>query len=119
MNIIPLVTLVGGTPQTPEVFLPGQAFTVDPGEGKRLVDSKLAVDSGKPSGVTDSNELIESLVDAIAELPTSGFAKDGKPNVKTLQHILGCDVSATQRDQAWEKFQQLSQGSPTKKTGSS
>ena len=67
-------------------------------EAKRLVQLELATASGSQPTVNDSNEFIESIVDVIAELPKSGFGKDGKPNVKALQNILEFEVSASQRD---------------------
>lgn len=112
MNIIPLVTLIGGTPHGPQVFLPGQVVTLNTEEAKRLMDSQLVVASHHDSPVSEAADFIDAIVDAIAELPSSGFAKDGKPNIKALQNILECEVSATQRDEAWEQFQQLSQSSP-------
>lgn len=117
MNITPLITVVSGTPQAPQVFKPGQNVTLNPEEATRLLDAQMAVVS--VSKQTDSSELIESIVDAIAELPKSGFAKDGKPNVKALQNILEFEVSAIQRDEAWQQFQQLSQTSPAKSPSSS
>ena len=106
MNITPLVTVVSGTPDVPQVCLPGHAITLDSIEAKRLVDAQMAVIAKQQH--TDDHDHIESIVDAIAELPKSGFAKDGKPNVKALQTILECDISAAERDAAWEQFQQLS-----------
>ncbi len=49
---------------------------------------------------------IEDIVEAIAGLdPTKDYGKNGKPNVDAIQAALGADISAAQRDQAWEIFQ--------------
>ena len=113
MQIIPLVTIVSGQPSAPTILLPGKPVELNAEEAKRLVDAEFATLAGATQPSSISKELIESIVDAIAELPRSDFAKDGKPNVKALQNILEFEVTAAQRDEAWEKFQQLSDTSTT------
>lgn len=107
MHIIPRVTIVSGQPPAPQFSLPDQPVELDAKEARRLVDAGFAVLAESKVAINDSKALIESIVDAIAELPTAGFGKDGKPNVKALQGILEFEVTAAQRDAAWEQFQQL------------
>lgn len=107
MTIIPLVTVIGGTPHAPHTYLPGVSVELETKEAKRLVDLHLAL-TAKTSTPMDNNDLIASIVDAIAELPQSSFSKEGKPNIKALQTMLECEITSAQRDHAWQQFQQLS-----------
>jgi DNA-binding ferritin-like protein len=50
--------------------------------------------------------MIEDIVEAISGLdPTKDYGKNGKPNVEAIEALLGANISAAQRDQAWEIFQ--------------
>lgn len=49
---------------------------------------------------------IEDIVEAIAALdPTKDYGKNGKPNVEAIEAVLGADITAAQRDQAWAILQ--------------
>ena len=49
---------------------------------------------------------IEDIVEAISGLdPTKDYGKNGKPNVEAIEALLGANITAQQRDQAWEIFQ--------------
>ena len=50
---------------------------------------------------------IEDIVEAISGLdPTKDYGKNGKPNVEAIEALLGTNISAAQREQAWEIFRQ-------------
>jgi hypothetical protein len=49
---------------------------------------------------------LEDIVDAIAALdPAKDFGKNGKPNVEALEDLLDANITAAQRDEAWDVFQ--------------
>jgi hypothetical protein len=49
---------------------------------------------------------IEDIVEAIAGLdPAKDYGKNGKPNVDAVEALLGADITAAQRDEAWEIYQ--------------
>lgn len=110
ISIIPLVTFIAGDPLNPTVTLPGETMTISKEEGQSLVDRKLAV-YGKDSAaaLAKKNDELGAIVDAIAEIPTGSYGKDGKPSVKAIQSIVDIEITAAQRDEAWQQFQLLSQ----------
>lgn len=59
---------------------------------------------------TQSFERIDAIIDAIGDLPTEDFGKDKKPNVRAIEKLLGEDITAGERDQAWGKYQSLLDG---------
>ena len=105
-------------------YLPGAVVDLEEGEAKRLIERGFASANGQdkaststapaktdttpPAGGTGGKPAptIEDIVEAIAGLdPTKDYGKNGKPNVDAIQAALGADISAAQRDQAWEIFQ--------------
>ncbi|HGP6087893.1 TPA: hypothetical protein ACLNTW_003669, partial [Vibrio cholerae O1] len=55
---------------------------------------------------TQSIPTLEDIVDAISALdPAKDFGKNGKPNVEALEDLLDANITAAQRDEAWEIFQ--------------
>jgi hypothetical protein len=113
MTIIPLVSLSVGEPLNPSLVLPGQPTVIDKDEGQRLIERAFArlaphdqpVSSNAGSTHTDQ---LDAIVDAIAELPSNAYGKDGKPKVSAIQSIIEVEITASQRDEAWLVFQQLS-----------
>ena len=50
-------------------------------------------------------EIIELIVEAIGELdPEDGFTESGVPRVNALEEIVGFDITAEDRDEAWELY---------------
>lgn len=104
---------------------PGAVVDVAEDEAKRLIERGFAVANGQekaaatstnpaktdttpPAGGTGGKPAptIEDIVEAIAGLdPAKDYGKNGKPNVEAIEALLGADISAAQRDQAWEIFQ--------------
>ena len=110
MKITPLVTLIIGEPSQSKLVLPGQSIDIDDVEGSRLIEAGVAIRATDSDCAIDTDdEQLGAIIDAIAELPTTAYGKDGKPNVKSLMSIVEFDITASQRDEAWQQFQLLSQ----------
>ena len=111
MKIKALITLnVDG-----KAVLPGEFVDVETEEAKSLIKRGFA--SGdtvstqaktapeKPSAPTKPVPTLEDIVDVIHDLdPSQDYGKSGKPNVDALEVLLDANISAQQRDAAWEVF---------------
>lgn len=104
-------------------YAPGAVVDVAEDEAKRLIERGFAsvngqekaaaansskTDTTPPAGGTGGKPAptVEDIVEAIAGLdPAKDYGKNGKPNVEAIEALLGADVTAAQRDQAWEIFQ--------------
>ncbi|MEG3640448.1 HI1506-related protein [Magnetococcus sp. PR-3] len=53
---------------------------------------------------------LEAMVAAISELEEAEYNKDGTPSIKALERAIGKDITAEQRDAAWDLYQQRQQG---------
>lgn len=122
MKIKALITLsVNG-----EDHAPGAVVDIADDEAKRLIARGFAATQGQEKaaaatpaasggqktetppagGGGKAAPTIEDIVEAIAALdPAKDYGKNGKPNVEAIETVLGADISAAQRDQAWEIFQ--------------
>lgn len=107
MKIIPLTALRLGKGEALEVVLPGKSVDVSDAEAQRLIGRGLAK-SDETSAVNPS-DLNDAIVDAIGDLSPESFGKDGKPNVKAIESMLGHDITAADRDKAWGVYQELIQ----------
>jgi uncharacterized protein YifE (UPF0438 family) len=105
MQIIPLIALRVGRAEQAATVLPGEPVEVPEDEARRLIDRGFAR-PGEAVAI-DTAELIDAIVDAIADLDSESFGKDGKPNVKAIEAVLGRDITAADRDQAWATYQRL------------
>ena len=111
MKIKALITLhVDG-----KAVLPGKFVDVETEEAKSLIkrgfasDDKVSTDAKiapeKPSAPAKPVPTLEDIVDVIHDLdPSQDYGKSGKPNVDTLEVLLDANISAQQRDAAWEVF---------------
>ena len=111
MKIKALITLhVDG-----KAVLPGKFVDVETEEAKSLIkrgfasDDKVSTDAKvapeKPSAPAKPVPTLEDIVDVIHDLdPSQDYGKSGKPNVEALEVLLDADISAQQRDAAWEVF---------------
>lgn len=54
------------------------------------------------------SEKLQQITDAIKTLNPEDFTGGGKPKVEALEASLGFDVSATERDDAWQAYQDAS-----------
>lgn len=105
MQIISLISLRVGKANDVRVIESGTSIDMAENEAKRLIELGFATQC--PSDVMREDDLIEAIVDAIADLPVDAFGKDGKPNVKAIESVLGQNISAADRDKAWASYQRL------------
>lgn len=105
MLVIPLIAFATGTPTEPQWCAPGTPVDISETEALALIARGFAKASKVASAT--SNDLLDALVDAMADLPAEAFGKDGRPTVKALEAVLGEAVSAGLRDKAWEAYQRL------------
>ena len=108
--------------QTRDTFiLPGETVTLDEADAQSLIQqgfAKLAEGASasvmptthhdKEDKEENDDAFIQEIVDAIDLLnKDADFSKsDGKPHTNALSHVLDEHVTATQRDRAWECYQQ-------------
>jgi hypothetical protein len=73
--------------------------------GQEKAASTLAKTATTPAGGKPAPTIVD-IVEAISGLdPAKDYGKNGKPNVEAIEALLGADITAQQRDQAWEIFQ--------------
>ena len=100
------------------VYAPGSLVDLADEEAQRLLSRGFAKNEeqevvpysptaqGQPSP-HKAVPTIEDIVDAIAALdPAKDFGKNGKPNVDAIEDLLDANITAAQRDEAWERFRQ-------------
>ena len=106
-----------------EDHAPGAVVDIADAEAKRLIARGFAAAQGQEKAATTTPAktetpppaggsggkpapTIEDIVEAIAGLdPAKDYGKNGKPNVEAIEALLGADITAAQRDQAWDIFQ--------------
>ena len=110
MKVKALITLVANG----KAHLPPSIVDLSDDEAERIIArgfaeaiQKEAPTSPPPKQPsTQSNPTLEDIVDAISALdPAKDFGKNGKPNVEALEDLLDANITAAQRDEAWEIFQ--------------
>ncbi len=107
MKVKALITLhVNG-----KAILPGGFVDVETSEAKSLINRGFASDDkAQPAGKTPPapnkpKPSLEDIVDVIHDLdPETDYGKSGKPNVDALEILLDANISAADRDAAWEVF---------------
>lgn len=107
MKIIPMTALRLGKGEDLEVVLPGHPVDVSDKEGQRLIGRGLS--KADESSVVNPADLNDAIIDAIGDLSPDLFGKDGKPNVKAIESVLEHDITAADRDKAWDAYQNLMQ----------
>ena len=108
---MPLYTVRPGRHVTVDGFTHGPGFTFEAAD--TAVTAALAAgdvapavpkqkkpprESAKPQ---DAAVLEEAILLASATLPEGSFTKNGAPDVKALEAVLGYDITAAERDAAW------------------
>ncbi len=69
------------------------------------VSTKAKLAPAKPPAPAKPVPTLEDIVDVIHDLdPSQDYGKSGKPNVDALEVLLDANISAQQRDAAWEVF---------------
>ena len=102
-----------------ERYLPGDTFDISDKEAKRLIDkgvvrTKKAETAKRRNGgaKTEKEERAEGILEAAkAAIEAGDVTKDDKPEVKAIEEILGHDITAEERDLAWEKILKAETGS--------
>ena len=96
---------------------PGTVLDIADDEAERLIARGFATSGQEKAASTPAKTAttlaggkpaptIEDIVEAIGGLdPAKDYGKNGKPNVEAIEALLGTDITAAQRDQAWEIFQ--------------
>ncbi|PCH99129.1 MAG: hypothetical protein COB76_06370 [Alphaproteobacteria bacterium] len=113
MKIKALITLhVNG-----KAILPDSFVDVETEEAKSLINrgfasndkvsatAKTTGNAPPPPSLNKPVPTLEDIVDVIHDLdPSQDYGKSGNPNVDALEVLLDANVSAAQRDAAWEVF---------------
>ena len=109
MKIITTVTVVTGKGNQTVCYSPGECIDLAQGEAQRLIALGFAQAQAQTQAQTalQGAELIEAIVDVIADLKPKDLGKDGKPHVKAIEQVIGQNITAGDRDRAWEAYQQL------------
>ena len=108
MKVKANITIIAGNKE----YAPGALVDVTDDEAARLIGRGFATEVGQEKLVSakDAGPSIEDIVEAISGLdPTKDYGKNGKPNVEAIEALLGVDITAAQRDQAWDIFRQEGQ----------
>ncbi|WP_086930615.1 hypothetical protein [Agarilytica rhodophyticola] len=132
MIITSHITLCTGEPKNIHYVRPGERVELPDEEAEYLIQQRIA----KSHALNDSDlasltstltqtltaptltqtltaptlsqvDRIDAIIDAMAELEEGDFGKDGKPSVRAIEKILEQNISALERDRAWELYQQL------------
>jgi hypothetical protein len=112
MKIKAVITIIAGGKD----YAPGALVEISDDEALRLIGRGFAVagqEKAAPASTSSKTAAptIEDIVEAIAGLdPTKDYGKNGKPNVEAIEALLGVDITAAQRDQAWDIFRQDGNG---------
>lgn len=100
-----------------KVYSPGSVFDLSDDEAERIISCGFAdrenkePTSDEPAAQEKTQQpkvvpTLEDIVDAIAALDfAKDFGKNGKPNVDAIEDLLDANITAAQRDEAWEIFQ--------------
>mgnify|MGYP000628011926 CR=1 FL=1 len=62
--------------------------------------------NGTDTGGTDAPLTLDEIVTAIGQLGDEDFTQSGAPEVKALEAVLGVQITAVQRDNAWATYQE-------------
>lgn len=77
--------------------------TVEAMDGSPVVED-APDESTKPDGDVGIDDIVQAI--GLLNPDEDGqFTQGGKPEVKALEELLGQDISAAQRDEAWTKYQ--------------
>lgn len=72
---------------------------------------KVFEEDPKPATPGDSHERMQAILAAIGVLverqSTGDFTAGGAPHAKRLQELTGWEISATERDTAWERSKEI------------
>jgi len=87
------------------LFMPGQIVEVD-GRDVRACTDRGCVPADKVEAVVETMDRVEEIAAAIQTLLDEGdeknFTSMGDPKVKPIERVLGYDITASERDAAWQ-----------------
>jgi hypothetical protein len=86
-----------------ERYMPGDSFDCSDKEAKRLIGKGIV----RLQTVDDSDQEAapeDILKAAKAAIEAGKTTKDGRPTVEAIEEILGRDITAEERDEAWDKL---------------
>lgn len=90
------------------LFLPGQPVEVEDRDVRACKD-RGCVPANKVESVVQTLDRIDEITSAIQLLLDEGDEKNftslGDPKVKPIERVLGYDITAEERDQAWDAMQ--------------
>lgn len=90
------------------VFFPGQPMEVDERDVRACKD-RGCIPADTVESVSQTLDRADEITSAIQLLLDEGdetnFTSMGDPKVKPIERILGYDITAEERDTAWEMFQ--------------
>ena len=109
MKVIAIITLqVDG-----KTILPGKSVDIANEEAQSLIDRGFAQSAAKATTAAPETSKtppppasLDDIIEAIEILnPETDFAKNGKPKVEAIEAVLGENIDAEARDNAWELYQ--------------
>lgn len=90
------------------LFMPGQPVEVEERDVRACKD-RGCVPADKVQAVVETLDRISEITTAIQTLLDEGdeknFTSMGDPKVKPIERVLGYDITAQERDEAWEALQ--------------
>ena len=105
MQVNTLTTLRIGQPGAYESVPPNTLIELSEQEAQVLIKRGLVM--AHLDNMPEANNLLEAIVDAIDDLPPESFGKEGKPSVKSIESVISQNISAADRDKAWQMYQDL------------
>ncbi len=91
-------------------FLPGDICELEDAEARQLITSGVAaaITNGEPTDI-GGGSFIDEIVSAIGTLPIDDgdlWTKGGKPQIAALADVLQKQITAGDRDKAWQRYQE-------------
>jgi hypothetical protein len=102
----------GGAHHGPNAII---QVTAEEFEALKAEGKVAALEEAEPSAPAaekpeDRTALLDEIIEAMGKVAKEEFGKDGKPNVKPLEAVLGYDIKAQDRDDALERLAGLLKG---------
>ena len=87
---------------------PGAVVELGPDEAARIGAALAGSDSAQeaPAGDSRQTDAIAEAIRALDPGAADAWTKSGKPDVRALEQRLGYDITAAERDAAWEQVEQ-------------
>jgi len=82
-------------------ILAGKTYDVSGRDGRTLIYLKKAVEVETP----DENMSIQEAIESLDADNKDHWIKDGSPATEALEDLMGREVSATERNEAWKEYE--------------